>query len=117
MKAVIKGFCAMAVVSILAGCASSGVFVPKVPVKAQMKILEYNERANNKVFILAVDPNGQFAYGSASGKSTLKEAAKVAVKMCDEGRVSKGITGKPYIYAINGKVVYKDMIQKDQGAK
>ena len=117
MKSVIKSFCAMAVVSILAGCASNGVFVPKVPVKAQMKILEYNDLADNKVFILAVDPNGQFAYGSASGKATLKEAAAAAVEMCDGSRAAKGIVGKPYIYAINGKVVYKDMIQKDQGSK
>lgn len=117
MKVGLKVFCATVVLSVLTGCASNGVYVPKVPFKAQAKIMEYNEQPESKIFILAVDLNGRFAYGSASGQESLKEAAKIAVAMCDESRAAQGVSGKPYIYSINDKVVYKEMIQKDQKSK
>jgi len=98
--------------AVIAGCASNSVYVPRVPTKVQAQLLDYFEQPNNKVFVLAVDPSGQYAYGFDQGKSTLKEAAKVAVEMCDANRKFYGIFAKPYIYAINDKVVYEEMIRK-----
>jgi hypothetical protein len=104
------------VTALMAGCASN-TYVPKIPAKAQAVIREYNEKPGNKVFILAVDPNGEFAYGYEYGKATVKEAAKAAVEQCDASREAYGVMGKPYVYAINNKVVYEDMIRKAAGAK
>ena len=97
---------------VVAGCASNMVYVPTVPAKVQAQLIDYFEQPDNKVFVLAVDPGGEYAFGFDQGKSTLKEAAKVAVEMCDANRKAHGIFAKPYIYAINDKVVYEEMIHK-----
>ena len=99
---------------VVAGCASSTVYIPKVPVKVQAQLLDYFEFPENKVFVLAVDPNGDYAFGIGQGKATIKDAAKVATEMCDANRKSREVFAKPYIYAINDKVVYEEMIRKAQ---
>lgn len=100
------------VVALIAGCASNVVYVPKIPSHAQAKLLDYYKQPNNKVFVIAIDPSGDYAFGYDFGKATLKEAAKVAVEKCDANRETFGIVAKPYIYAINDKVVYEEMIMK-----
>jgi len=117
MKAVIKVFCSVLVVAVLAGCASKSAYIPKVPVKAQAQLLDYFEQPDNKVFILAVDPGGQYAFGYDYGKGSIREAAKSAVKQCDANRKAYGIVAKPYVYAINDKVVYADMIRAAHAKK
>ncbi len=104
-------------VAMVAGCASNSIYVPKVPPRAQAKLLDYFEQPENKVFVLAVDPSGDFAFGYDYGKPTLKEAAKVAVEKCDASRDANAIIAKPYIYAINDKVVYEEMIRKANQAE
>jgi hypothetical protein len=98
--------------ALLAGCASDMVYVPKIPPHAQAQLLDYYEQPDNKVFVIAVDPGGDYAFGYDYGKATLKEAAKTAAEKCDANRESHGIVAKPYIYAINNKVVYEEMIRK-----
>ena len=115
MKVFVKFLAVSLGLTIIAGCASNTVYVPKVPSKVQAQLLDYYEQSDNKVFVLAVDPSGDYAFGVDSGKATLKEAAKVAVEMCDANRKSHGIFAKPYIYAINDKVVYEEMIHKAHG--
>ncbi|MCK4563749.1 MAG: hypothetical protein KAU94_03630 [Verrucomicrobia bacterium] len=100
-----------------AGCASDVAYVPKIPPHAQAKLLDYYAQSDNKVFVIAVDPSGDYAFGYDYGKPTLKEAAKVAVDKCDASRESSGIIARPYIYAINDKVVYEEMIRKAHEAK
>ena len=39
---------------------------------------------------------------------------EVAVEKCDASRETQGIVARPYIYALNNKVVYEDMIRKAQ---
>jgi hypothetical protein len=117
MKVLAKIFCVLTVLTLIAGCASDVVYVPKVPVHAQAKLLDYFEQPDNKVFVIAIDPGGDYAFGYDYGKPTLKEAAKVAVEKCDASRETSGIVAKPYIYAINDKVVYEEMIRKAQEAK
>ena len=117
MKGFAKLLFASVVVSMVAGCASDVIFIPKVPPHAQAKLLGYYAQPDNKVFVLAVDPSGDYAFGYDVGKATLKEAAKVAVEKCDANREAHGIVAKPYIYALNNKVVYEEMISKSAEAK
>jgi len=98
--------------SFLTGCASEFAFVPEIPQHAQAKLLDYFEQPDQKVFVIAIDPNGQYAFGYDYGKPSLKDAAKVAADKCNANRESYGIVGKAYIYAINNKVVYEEMIQR-----
>lgn len=117
MKVVAKFSFVLALLAMLVGCASDVVYVPKIPSHAQAKLLDYYNQPDNKVFVIAVDPGGDFAFGYDYGKPTLKEAAKTAVEKCDANREAHGIVAKPYIYAINNKVVYEDMIRKAHQAK
>lgn len=116
MKVLAKVFCVVTMISVVAGCASKNeAYIPKVPPGVQAQLLDYFELPDNKVFILAVDPSGEYAYGFESGKATLKEAAKAAVETCDASRDALGVVGRPYIYALNNKVVYGDMIRAAHG--
>lgn len=116
MKVLAKIFCVVTLVSVIAGCASDSIFIPKLPPEAQAKLLDYYEQPDNKVFIIAIDPGGDFAYGYDYGKATLKEAAKVAVEKCDASRETIGVIARPYVYALNDKVVYEDMIRAAEKA-
>jgi hypothetical protein len=113
MKVFAKFLFVSVVISMVAGCASDVVYIPKVPQAAQAKLLDYKAQPGNKVFILAVDPGGDFAFGYDYGKATLKEAVEVATKKCDVNREAHRISAKPYIYALNDVVVYEDMIRRD----
>jgi len=117
MKVLAKILCVSTVVTLVAGCATDVVYVPKLPPHAQAKLLDYLEQPDNKVFVVAIDPGGDYAFGYDYGKPTLKEAAKIAVEKCDANRESHGIVAKSYIYAINNKVVFEEMIRKDAEAK
>jgi hypothetical protein len=117
MKALVKVLSVSVLLAVVAGCASDVYYVPQLPTEAQAKLLDYYKQPKNRVFVIAVDPSGDYAYGYDYGKATLKEAAKVAVEKCDANRESHGIVAKPYIYAINDKVVYEDMIRKAHQAK
>ena len=112
MRVFVRFLFVSVVVAMVAGCASNTVYVPKIPPRAQAKLLDYFEQPDSKVFVIAIDPSGDFAYGYDYGKPTLKQAAKVAVEKCDASRDANGIIAKPYIYAINDKVVYEEMILK-----
>jgi hypothetical protein len=112
MRVFVKFLFVSVVVAMIAGCASNTVYVPKIPPRAQAKLLDYFEQPESKVFVIAVDPSGDFAFGYDYGKPTLKQAAKVAVEKCDASREANGILAKPYIYAVNDKVVYEEMIRK-----
>lgn len=117
MKAVAKFFCVGVAVAFISGCASDVVYVPKIPQQAHAKLLDYYDQPDNKVFVIAIDPSGDYAFGYDYGKSTLKEAAQVAVEQCKANSEAMGVLSKPYIYAINNKVVYEEMIRKSENAK
>jgi hypothetical protein len=113
MKFLLKILPVSVIVAVMAGCASDHAYIPKIPTAAEAKLLDYYEQPENKVFVIAVDPSGNFSYGYDYGKATLKEAAKVATEKCDANREAFGIVAKPYIYAVNNEVVYEEMILKD----
>ncbi len=111
MKLLAKGICFAALAAMMAGCASNSVYVPKVPAGVQQAILDYEAQPDNKVFILAVDPSGDYAYAYEYGKATLKEAAKIAVENIDAQRKANGVVARPYVYMLNDKVVWSEMIR------
>lgn len=113
MKVLGKILCVGMVVTLIAGCASD-VYVPQLPPHAQAKLLDYFEQPNNKVFVIAVDPNGDFAYGYDYGKATTREAFIVAKEKCEASREELGVLCPPNIYAINDTVVYESSIRKTQ---
>lgn len=110
MKVLARFLFASVLVAMLAGCASDVAYVPKLPPEAQAKLLDYLEQPDNKVFIIAIDPSGDYAYGYDYGKPTLEEAAKVAVEKVDASRETSGIIARPYVYALNDRIVYEEMI-------
>jgi len=112
MKAFVRFLSVFVIVAVVAGCASDTVYVPRIPAAAQAKLLDYFEQPDNKVFIIAIDPSGEYTFGYDYGKPTLKAAAKVAIEKCDASRKSRGVVAPPYIYALNDKVVYEEMIRK-----
>ena len=116
MKMLAKFLCISTVVTLIAGCASDVVYIPRLPPHAQAQFLDYLEQPDNKVFVVAIEPGGDYAFGYDFGKSTLKEAAKVAVEKCDANRESQGILSKSYVYAINNKVVFEETVRKDTAA-
>ena len=84
----------------------------QVPPASHAKLTDYFAQPTNKVFVIAIDPGGDFSWGYGYGKSTVKEAATVAVEQCDAARAEQGILTKARLYAINNRVVYADSIRQ-----
>ena len=110
MKVFVRFLFASTLVAMLAGCASNTLYVPKIPPQAQASLLDYFEQPNSKVFVIAVDPCGDYAIGYDSGKSSIKEAAQSAFEKCNAERAAKSVISKAYIYATDDKVVYEKVI-------
>jgi len=101
-------------IALVAGCASEGPIVPRLPTHAQALYMDYQSKPDNKVFVVAVDPSGDFAVGYEYGKATKKEAYEAALAKCDANRKSYGVLSKAQVYAINNTVVYEESIRKNQ---
>lgn len=112
MKVLTKVLGVGLLVALISGCATNTAYVPKLPPHAQAMLLDYNKRPANKVFVIAVDPSGDFAVGYDYGKATKKEAYLSALAQCNANRKTYGVLDKPHIYAINNKVVYAEAIKK-----
>jgi len=113
MKVFVRFLFASVLVVMFAGCASDDIaYVPKIPPHAQAKLLDYYAQPDSKVFVIAVDANGDYAFGYDYGKPTLDDAYKVAMDKCNASREATGVIAKPYVYALNNKVVYERMILK-----
>lgn len=111
MKMLVRVMSVSALVAFLAGCACNDyAYAPKIPQAVQAKILDYNAQPGNKVFVVAIDACGDYAFGYDFGKATLDEARRVAIEKCDASRASSGVKALATIYAINDDVVYEKMI-------
>ncbi len=112
MKVLTRILCVGMFTALVAGCASNGPYVPTLPTHAQAMFMDYQSLPDNKVFVVAIDPNGDFAVGYDAGKETKKEAYQVAVAECNANRKEYGVISDAHVYAVNGKVVYEDAITK-----
>ncbi len=107
-----KMFAKLAFLSVLLvtlfGCASSGIYETHLPPPEDMNpvFMRYKELPGQKVFVVAVDPNGRWAFGYDNGRETLAEAAQAAAVKCDEARKKFNILSKANLFAVNNEVVY-----------
>lgn len=96
--------------SLLTGCASTGGKMTEAriaPPPAMDRIYaQYKELPGNKVFVVAADADGRWAYGYDSGRETVEEAARNAAAQCDAMRKNAKVLARPKLFAINNKVVY-----------
>lgn len=89
------------------GCASGNYETRLAPPEDMSPVfMRYKELPGQKVFVVAVDPNGQWAFGYDHSRETLAEAAKNAAEKCDKAREKFSIFAKAKLYAINDEVVY-----------
>ncbi|MGE4489396.1 MAG: hypothetical protein AB7E95_07635 [Kiritimatiellales bacterium] len=93
----------------LFGCASSGdKFETRLPPPDAMNpvFAKYKDLPGEKVFVIAVDPGGYWAFGYDHSKNSLEEAARSAAKKCDEARKKYNVINKAKLFAVNNEVVY-----------
>ena len=109
MKAFIKLTVLSALLSVVYGCASSGdKFETRVPPPDAINaiFMRYKELPGEKVFVVAVDPTGRWAFGYDVKRETLEEAARNAAIKCDDSRKKHGVFTKAKLFAVNNEVVY-----------
>jgi len=109
MKSLIKIVLLSALLSTVYGCASSGdKFESRIaPPEAMSPIfLRYKELPGQKVFVVAVDPTGQWAFGYDNNRATLEEAAQNAAIKCDKARLKHQVFTKAKLFAVNDEIVY-----------
>ncbi len=95
--------------SVVYGCASDGIAPKPMPPEAMNPVfLHYKELPEEKVFVLAIDPTGEWAFGYEHSQKSLEEAAKKAAIKCDREREKFKVFAKPTIFAINNDVIYYD---------
>lgn len=110
MKSVAGFFISSVLLIAMVGCATNGreAFQPKLPPPDVMSpvYMRYLEEEPNKVFVVAVDPDGTWAFGYDFGKATAEEASRSAAEKCDAARERHGVHTKGSIFAINDEIVY-----------
>ncbi len=109
MKALIKIVLLSALLSTVYGCASSGKkFETRLapPEAFNLNFLQYKEQPGQKVMVVAVDPNGQWAFGYDYNRATLEEAAEKAAVKCDKARSDNMVFTRGKLFAVNDEIVY-----------
>lgn len=94
----------------ITGCASTGDFETRLrpPESINPVFMRYKQLPEPKVFVVAVDPTGQWAFGYDHSASSLEEAAKMAAIKCDSARKKYQVFATAKLFAINNDVVYYD---------
>ena len=107
MKALIKISILSVLLSTVCGCASGTYETRCRPPDALNPVfLRYKELPGQKVFVVAVDPSGQWAFGYDHSRTNLQEAAQNAAVKCDKARKKHQVFAKAKLFAINNEVVY-----------
>lgn len=96
--------------ALISGCAGIEDYEARLrpPDALNPVFMRYKELAGQKVFVVAVDPTGNWAFGYDHGRDTLKEAAHNAAVKCDKAREKYEVFNKAKRFAINDEVVYYD---------
>jgi len=110
MKFLFKLAVAAVLLGSVYGCASSGEkqFETRLPPPEKMNpvFLKYKNLPGEKIFVVAIDPVGRWAYGYDYGKDTLEEAARTAATKCDRARKKHKVFAKAKLFAVNDEIVY-----------
>lgn len=109
MKTFVKIAVFAALLATAFGCAS-GDYETRLrpPDEINPVFMRYKELPGQKVFVVAVDPTGQWAFGYDHGRDTLEEAARNAAVKCDKAREKHKVFSKAKLFAVNNEVVYYD---------
>lgn len=107
MRTCIKFVLLSALLATVYGC-TSGTYEARItpPDAFNPVFLRYKELPGQKVMVVAVDPNGQWACGYDHSRATLAEAAERAAADCDKSREKYQVLTRAKIFAINDEVVY-----------
>ncbi|NOU36543.1 MAG: hypothetical protein HOO88_07215 [Kiritimatiellaceae bacterium] len=107
MKTLIRFALLSALLATVCGCASKTYETRLAPPTAFNPVfLQYKELPGQKVMVLAVDPNGQWAFGYDHSRTTLAEAAENAAIKCDKARKKHLVFTKAKLFAVNDEIVY-----------
>jgi len=107
MKMFVKFALLSAILVAVYGCASQPYDARIRPPDAMNPVfLRYKELPGQKVFVVAVDPTGEWAFGYDHSRETLEEAAKNAARKCDLARKRHKVVTKAKLFAVNDEVVY-----------
>jgi hypothetical protein len=109
MKALIKISILSVLLSTVCGCVGGSYEIRLPPPEALNPVfLRYKELPGQKVFVVAVDQTGQWAFGYDHSRTNLQEAAQNAAVKCDKARKKHQVFAKAKLFAINNEVVYYD---------
>jgi hypothetical protein len=109
MKSLIKLVLIFVLLSTIYGCATSGGnYETRLPPPEAMNpvFMRYKQLPGQKVFVVAVDPNTQWAFGYDHSRETLEEAAQNAAIKCDNAREKHKVFSKARLFAVNDEIVY-----------
>lgn len=109
MKALLKIAILSVLLSAVYGCVGGTYEARRPPPDALNPVfLRYKELSGQKVFVIAVDPTGQWAFGYDHNRTNLQEAAQNAAVKCDKARKKHQVFAKAKLFAINNDIVYYD---------
>ena len=97
--------------STLVGCATSGEHYEvrlAPPDTFNPTFMKYKELPGEKVMAIAVDPNGQWAFGFDHSQDSLETASTNAIAKCDRAREDYQVFSKSKIFAVNNDIIYYD---------
>ena len=113
MKKLIKLFIASALLLSIFGCAT-----PSSDEKYETRLrpsedfnpiwLRYQEQPGQKIMVIAIDMDNNWAYGYDHGRDTLTEAAETATIKCDKAREKHKVFTKSKLFAVNNDIIYYD---------
>ncbi len=109
MKSMIKIALLSVLLSTVYGCASSGKkFETRLPPPDALNpvFMRYKALPGQKVFVVAIDPTGQWAFGYDKNCTTLEEAARNAAIRCDKERKKHKVFTSAKLFAVNDEIVY-----------
>ncbi len=74
--------------------------------------LRYKELPGEKIMVISIDTEGQWAFGYDYNRDTLKEAAETAAIKCDKARKKFMVRTPAKLFAVNDDIVYYDCLFK-----
>lgn len=114
MMRFIKTSLMLLIFAALFGCASDYETRLPPPEALNPVFMRYKELPGQKVFVIAVDPTGQWAFGYDHSRETLEQAAESAAVKCDKARLKHRVFAKAKIFAVNDEVVYYNTLDEQK---
>ncbi len=111
MKKLVSLLLFSVLLSVLFGCATSDdkhEIRLRPPDTFNPVYLRYQELTGEKIMVIAIDMDGNWAFGYDHNRSTLREAAENAAIKCDKARKKHKVYSQAKLFAVNDEIVYYD---------